>query len=366
MQVPHAVLNVDLGAIRDNYRCLVDQAGGAEVAPAIKADAYGLGAVPVAAALWQAGARSFFVAQSHEAAFIRAELPEARIFVLNGPMPNEVDALRAGRVVPVLNSLEQITLWAEASAPGERLPAALHLDSGMSRLGLPPYEIDQLAGEPEVLERLEIVLVTSHLASADEPESPMTERQYETFMAMADRLPAVAAKAPRTLANSSGIGHPGAHNLDMVRPGFALYGGNPIPGRPNPMRPVATVEAPVLQIRQVPAGTPVGYNATFVTKMPSRLATLAIGYADGYDRSLSNRGRVVIAGLSAPIVGRVSMDLTIVDVGHIPEHLCKPGVMATVLGSEPCLEEVAATADTIGYEILARLGQRLHRRHLGA
>ncbi len=366
MQVSHAVLTVDLGAVQDNFRRLVAEAGGAEVAAAIKADAYGLGAVPVAAALWRAGARSFFVAQSHEAAFIRAELPEARIFVLNGPLPDEVAALKAGRIIPVLNSLGQIRLWAEASTPLERLPAALHLDTGMSRLGLPGYEVDGLCAQQLLLDPLDIVLVTSHLASADEPESPMTERQYLDFMALADRLPPAAAKAPRTLANSSGIGHPGVHNLDMVRPGYALYGGNPMPGSPNPMRPVATVEAPVLQIRDVPTGTPVGYNATFVTKKPSRLATLAIGYADGYDRSLSNRGRVVIAGLSAPIVGRISMDLTIVDVGHIPDQLCRPGTMATVLGSDPCLEEVAATADTIGYEILARLGQRLHRRHLGA
>jgi len=154
--------------------------------------------------------------------------------------------------------------------------------------------------------------------------------------------------------------------FDLVRPGYALYGGNPWPESPNVMEPVAFLEAPIIQVRQVPAGIPVGYNATHVTSGPTRLATLAIGYADGYDRGLSNRGRVVIAGQSAPIVGRISMDLTVVDVGQLDPESCAPGAMAVLLGVEPGLDEMAAAADTIGYEILARLGQRLDRRYVGA
>lgn len=365
MSLSNARLRVDLSALRDNYRRLCADADEAEVAPAVKADAYGMGIAQVAPALWQAGARSFFVALPKEALTLRQLLPDARIFVLNGPTPDVLDRLKAADIIPMANSLEQLGLWAGA-AEAPPLKTALHLDTGMSRLGLPPSEAEHLARHPELLEGLEIVLVASHLASADEPESPMTPAQCDAFMAQADRLPPAAAGAPRSLANSSGIQHDSAHNLSMVRPGFALYGGNPRPGQPNTMRTVAFLEAPILQVRTVEAGTPVGYNATFVTKRRTRLATLAIGYADGYDRSLSNRGRVAIQGQSAAIVGRVSMDLTVVDVSHLSESDCRPGTLATLLGDDPSLEEVAARADTIGYEILARLGGRLQRRYEGA
>ncbi|GAB5470274.1 MAG: alanine racemase [Rhodospirillales bacterium] len=362
MLAPHALLHVDLTALKANYRSLVARAEGAEVAPAVKADAYGLGIGPTATALWDAGARSFFVAQAQEAAILRAALPEARIFVLNGPLPGEVEALKAGRIIPMINSLEQLNLWT-AAAEGQALATAIHLDSGMSRLGLPPAEVEALADAPRLLDKLEVVLVASHLASADDEASPQTAEQSRAFMDLAERLPEAARQAPRSLANSSGIGSPAAPNLDLVRPGFALYGGNPTPGRANPMRSVVRLEAPVLQVRQVGPGTAVGYNATYITNRPMRLATLAIGYADGYDRSLSNRGRVTFAGLSAPIVGRISMDLTTVDVTAIAESACRPGSLATLIGEDPSLDEVAAQADTIGYEILARMSPRLQRLH---
>ncbi len=365
MSSPSAILTIDLDAIATNFRLLAEQAQDAEVAPAVKANAYGLGLAPVAKALWTAGARSFCVAQPVEALSLRAVLPEARIFVLNGPLPEDLDTLVAARAIPMLNSPDQLALWQRAAAGGPPLAGALHLDTGMSRLGFSPEEVALLAREPQRLEGLEIVLVASHLSAAEELESPLNAVQVQRFTAMADALPPAAAAAPRSLANSSGVTNPAMPKWSVVRPGYAIYGGNPTPGESNPMRRVATLEAPILQVRRVPADTTIGYNATYVTKEPKRLATLAIGYADGYDRGLSNRGRVVIAGRSAAIIGRISMDLTVVDVSDIPEELCRVGSLATLIGEEPDLDEVAGMAETIGYEVLARLGNRLQRRYLG-
>lgn len=369
MPSPSAILTIDLDAIAANYSLLARQAEGAELAPAVKANAYGLGLAPVAQALWAAGARSFCVAQPVEASNLRAVLPEARIFVLNGPLPDDLDALVTARAIPMLNCPEQLALWQSAAlktaSGGTLLAGALHLDTGMSRLGFSAEEVALLAREPQRLEGLEIVLVASHLSAAEEQDSPLNALQVQRFTAMADSLPPAAAAAPRSLANSSGVINPAMPKWSVVRPGYAVYGGNPTPGETNPMRRVATLEAPVLQIRQVPADTTIGYNATYVTKEPKRLATLAIGYADGYDRGLSNRGRVVIAGRSAAIVGRISMDLTVVDVSDIPDALCQVGSLATLIGAEPDLDEVAGVAETIGYEVLARLGSRLQRRYLG-
>ncbi len=364
MSPPSAILTIDLDALAANYRLYCEKARGAEVAPAVKADAYGLGMGPVSRAFWQAGARSFCVAQAGEALALRAHLPEARIFVLNGVLPGEAESLIRARAVPMINSLEQLELWRRSRAQGPPAPTALHLDTGMSRLGLPPEEVAVIGREPRRLEGLKILLVASHLASSEELDAPQNSRQAGDFQALADSLPPAAARAPRSLANSSGVINEKLPNLALVRPGYALYGGNPLPGRPNIMRRVVTLEAPIVQTRRVPEGTTVGYNATHVTKRPMRLATLAIGYADGYDRSLSNRGRVVIAGRSAAIVGRVSMDLTIVDVSAIPETACAAGSLATLIGEEPSLEEVAAASDSIGYETLGRLGQRLQRRYV--
>lgn len=364
MPTPNAILTVALDAIRQNYRLLAAHAKGAEVGAAVKADAYGLGVEAVSQALWQAGARSFFVAQPSEAVTLRRHLPDARIFVLNGALESEIEGLKRSGAIPMINSLEQLALWRAASRSHPGAPTALHLDTGMSRLGLMPEEVEQLGREAERIEGLKIVLVASHPASSEELDSPQNALQNKRFHCLAQSLPSAARDAPRSLANSSGILNDDIANAGLVRPGFALYGGNPCPGDTNPMKRVVTVQAPILQIRRVPKGATVGYNALHVTQRPTRLATLAIGYADGYDRSLSNRGRVSIAGRSANIVGRISMDLTIVDVGAIPEPLCQIGGLATLIGDDPSLEEVARTADTIGYEVLARMGARLHRRYL--
>ncbi|MEQ8653136.1 MAG: alanine racemase [Kiloniellales bacterium] len=363
MPSPSAILTIDLHAIQQNYRLLVSRAQGAEVGAAVKADAYGLGVGAVSQALWAAGARSFFVAQANEAVGLRSHLPNARIFVLNGALPGDIEDIKQAKAIPMVNSLEQLNLWRSAAEPGA--PTALHLDTGMARLGLSPEEVAVLGQEPERLEGLEIALVATHPASSEELDSPQNRLQDRRFLEMASALPPAARQAPRSLANSSGILNDDLTNGVLVRPGYALYGGNPCPGQANIMQRVITLEAPILQIRRVPKGATVGYNALYVTKQPTRLATLAIGYAEGYDRKLSNRGRVSIAGRSANVVGRISMDLTIVDVGAIPQSLCQVGSLATLIGDDPSLEEVATAAGTIGYELLARLGNRLDRRYLG-
>ncbi len=365
MSSPSAILTIALEAIAANYRLLCEKAKGVEVAPAVKADAYSLGIGPVSQALWRAGARSFHVAQANEAAALRQVLPDARIFVLNGALPGDSQTILQADAIPMINSLVQLALWRTTAETRPNQATALHLDTGLARLGFPPDEIETLAREPGRLDGLDIVLVASHLAAAEDLLSPQNDSQVERFSTLADALPPAAAAAPRSLGNSSSLTNPALPTYDMVRSGFALYGGNPSPGQPNIMQQVVTLQAPIVQIRRVPEGATIGYNGTYVTKEATRLATLAIGYAEGYDRSLSNRGRVVIAARSAAIVGRISMDLTIVDVGEIPEALCQVGSLATLIGQDPSLEEVAETAGTIGYEVLGRLGNRLDRRYLG-
>jgi alanine racemase len=353
-----ARLTVDLGALAANYAYLGTRAPGAEVAGVVKADAYGLGAGPVAKALFESGCRSFFVATPEEGAALRKALPVATrslIYVLHGFAGATPRDLAEEALIPVLSTAEDVALLAAyAKAEGQSMPAALHVDTGMNRLGLP------LAGLADLgLDGLSLVLVMSHLASADEPGNPSNAEQRARFETVKARFPGVRA----SLANSAGILLGSAYHADLVRPGIALYGGNPLPDQPNPLYPVACLEAPLLQIRDAAPGERVGYGGTYTVERPSRLATLGIGYADGYLRSLGNRGRVLLGGQSAPIVGRISMDLTVIDVTQIPEEATRPGALAELFGPGLPLDEVAATAGTINYELLTRLGQRLARSY---
>lgn len=362
MQAPTGILEIDLDALAGNYRRLTEAAAGAEVAPAVKADAYGLGLEPVVRTLAAAGAQRFFVANLAEGLALRRHLPEADCLVLNGPLPGEERDYIAERLVPVLNTLEQIELWgAAARAAGRALPAVLHLDSGINRLGLTPAEAARLAAEPALLRDLSVELVMSHLACSDEPAHPGNAAQLARFRAAADALPGPAGTAPRSLAASCGVFLGESYRLQVVRPGYALYGGNPTAGRPNPMRPVVRLQARVLQARRVDPPAGVGYGATHRVERPARLVTLAIGYADGLFRALSNRGRLVIDGQALPIVGRISMDLTVVDASALPAERLLPGGFAEILGPGQDIEALATAAGTIGYEVLTALGRR-HRR----
>ena len=350
------VLTVDLGAIVANWASLRTrhaEMGGGEVGAAVKADAYGLGAAQVAPALAAAGCRHFFVAQLSEGMSLRPVLgPGPMIIVLNGFPPG---ADEAADLTPVLNSPGDIAAWS-----GTGRDVLLHLDTGMARLGLTPAEAAALAEDPSPLQGLRLRYLMTHLASADEPQNPMSAAQAERFAALRASLP----RAPFSLANSAGLFLGRDFASHLARPGCALYGINPTPGRPNPMRPAVRLVAPVVQVRDIPAGTPVGYGASWTATRPSRIATVAVGYADGYLRSLSGRALGRHNWQDIPQVGRVSMDLTTFDVTDHPGVV--PGSMIELIGPGHSADDVAARAGTIGYEVLTSLGRRYRRAYTQA
>lgn len=355
-------LTVDLGAIAGNWRTIAGRVAPATAGAVVKADAYGLGAARVAPALARAGCRDFFVAHLVEAASLEDILPaDARIFILNGLAPGEEAAAVDLGITPVLNAPEQVRAWAAAAtALGRRLPAAIQVDSGMARLGLTPDEVEALAADPTLLDAIDLKLVMSHLASADAPDDSLNDAQLARFRALCDRLP----PAPRSLANSGGVFLDPAFALDLVRPGVALYGGAPHVGA-EPLATVVTLDAPVVQIREVPAGTGIGYGHLRTSAATMRLATVGLGYADGWPRALTGKGSAWFAGVRLPFAGRVSMDSIILDVGALPARTPKVGDRVEFLGPNRPLDAVAAEADAITHEILARLGPRLTRVYIG-
>lgn len=356
-----ARLTIDLGAIVGNYRALANRVAPAECAAVVKADAYGLGMARVAPALARAGARTFFVAQLGEALTLRDILPDATVGVFNGLTPGAEATYANARLLPVLNHLGEIDRWtAVARRTGRTLPAFVHIDTGMNRLGLPAAEVDALAADPDRLAGIAVDSYLSHLACADEADHPMTDDQARRFAAALSRLPPGRA----SLANSSGIFRGSDYHLGLVRPGCALYGVNPTPEAANPMAQPVHLTARVLQVRAVDSPATVGYGAAHTVQGPSKIATIAAGYADGYLRSLSGRGQVLLDGALAPIVGRVSMDLITVDVTHLHGDRVRPGDMAELIGPHRTADAVAAEAGTIGYEILTALGARYDRHYI--
>lgn len=356
-----AVLTVDLDAVVSNYRLLRRMLDRAACAAVVKADAYGLGAARVSAALEAAGCRSFFVAHLEEGLALRRALsPESRISVLNGlPQGTEATFVAAG-LIPVLNSREQIAAWrGHAGRLGRRLPSVLQVDSGMARLGLAPSEVRAIAADPSFLEGLSVELVMSHLACADEPGHPANASQLSAF----DRLRSLLPAAPASLANSSGIFLGRDFHFDLARPGAALYGINPTPSEPNPMRPVVRLSAPLIQLREVDAGRGIGYGHAASARRPSRLAILSLGYADGWPRNAEAAAWLGKEKLA--FIGRVSMDSIILDATGCAAHL-EEGAVVDLIGPHQTVDDVATAAGTIGYEIIARLGRRLHRRYAGA
>lgn len=359
-----AVLTIDLGALKANWGELNRVSGQAECAGVIKANAYGLGLRQITEALLEEGCRTFFVATLAEARVVRETQPGAVIYVLDGLLPGASPHYAGFDLRPCLSSLAEIREWvAYGEATGRRLRAAVHVDTGMSRLGLPPSEVSALAGEESGLfDKFELSLVMSHLACADEPGNPMNELQRQRF----DQVRAMLPPAPASLANSGGTFLGPEYHYTLVRPGIALYGGRALEGRPNPMRWVVRLQARILQVREIAPGDVVGYGATFRTDRPSRIATLACGYADGFLRALSgSAGRPgpvgYIADHPVPVVGRVSMDLITVDVTDVPEKLAVRGAWVEVMGARTTIDDLTDRAGTIGYELLTRLGQRVHR-----
>ena len=356
---PSAILHIDLAAIVENWRLLAARAAPGAVAGVVKANAYGLGADKVAPALRAAGCRHFFVAHLAEGIALRETLGSGPVIaVLNGFAPGaDGDAA----LVPVLNSLGDVLAHAAAGrSAGQARRALLHLDTGMARLGLDAAEQARLVADHSLLAGLDLLYIMTHLACADEPNHPLNAEQAARF----DRACAVLPKFKRSFANSSGLFLGADYASDLARPGCALYGINPTPGLPNPLRQVLRLEAPVLQIREILAGASVGYGASFMAARPSRIATIAVGYADGYLRSLSGQGGAAYRGLMLPLVGRVSMDLITLDVTDVPGLV--PGDAVTLIGgAAPSPDDLAARAGTIGYEILTSLGAR-YRRAYGA
>jgi alanine racemase len=349
-----AILRIDLGAVVANWRDLAAR-HGAETAGVVKADAYGLGAAPVARALRDAGCRTFFVAHLTEGLALRAALGDGPdIIVLDG-FPPGADGDAA--LIPVLNHLGDVAAHARAGSA-----AVLHLDTGMSRLGLDAREQAALAEDRTRLDGLDLRFVMSHLACADEPEHALNEAQRARFAAACARI---APGVRRSFANSSGIFLGELFRSDLARPGCALYGINPTPPTDNPMRQVVRLEAEVLQVREIAAGDTVGYGASWTAPAPRRIATVAAGYADGYLRALSGRSLGLLHGRAVPLVGRVSMDLTTFDVTDVPE--AAPGDRLLLIGGEGNTpDDIAARCGTIGYEVLTSLGARYQRLHEGA
>jgi alanine racemase len=367
-----AVVIVNLDAITENYRLIQATCPGADVGAAVKAGAYGLGVGPVTAALSDAGCATFFVATPAEGAHLRKTNATAEIVVLNGPEPGSIATLLDSRLTPTLNSLPQIETWAAASANAP-MDAWLHIDTGMNRLGLGQRELEALIAEPTQLDGIRISTILSHLACADTPDHPMNAAQRGSFAAMCARLTPIIGPIRASLANSPGVFLGPDYHFNMVRPGASLYGIRPNAKRPNPMMQVVDIYTKILQVRDVDTPMTVGYGAAHQVTGTRRIATLAAGYADGYPRAAGNtagytEGKSMctfINGKSAPLAGRISMDLITIDVTDLPAALCRPGQTVELLGPNITADDLADAAGTIAYEVLSRLGQRLQVEYRG-
>lgn len=363
-----AILTIDLGALAQNYRDLRERARPAECAAVVKADAYGLGMAQAAAVLWRTGCRTYFVATISEAIDLRTLLPEAKIYVLNGLMAGTAAAFHAYNLRPVLNSAREVREWAGyCTHVREALPCAVHLDTGMNRLGLSAADIDEIISIADLWQTVALSLVVSHLACADDCAHAKNAQQRARF----DVLRAMFPDAPASLANSAGILLGRDYHYDLVRPGVALYGGHPQRQGESPFRSVVHLMGRILQIREAEIGETVGYGATRTLDRPTRIAVVSAGYADGLFRALSaGDGETGLTGYlgpyPAPILGRVSMDLISVDVTDVPEAFCQRGAWVELLGPNVSAHAMAAQAGTIDYEVLTSLGNRASRRYIGS
>jgi alanine racemase len=356
------VLTIDLAAIEANWKALARRAMPAECAAVIKADAYGCGIEPVGTILARAGCKTFFVADLLEARRLRNIAPEPTIYVLNGMMPGTAEAFADLHVRPVIGSLTELAEWdAFVATSGWQGGAALQVDTGMNRLGLSPDEAAALA--PRVrADAHGITLLMSHFVSSEEENHPLNDKQIKLFR----EIRVLYRGTPASLANSSGVFLGSAAHCDMIRPGAALFGVNPTPKRSNPMQPVVELRGRIVAVREVKRGDTVGYNAGWTAKRDAQVAIVAVGYADGYLRAASASdaragAEAVIAGERCPLAGRVSMDLLAVDVTGLPAGAARRGDMATLIGDGISVDDLAARANTIGYEVLTSLGRRYHR-----
>jgi len=359
-------LSIDLGALARNWRALDKVSAGALTGAVVKADAYGTGIDMAAKALHAAGARFFFTATPDEGMAVRAAVPDAHIFILDGLYPGAANLYVRQNLMPVISSLAMLDEWlGKCVERNEAYPSAFHFDTGMNRLG---FRLNEAAQVRERIERLGYApqMVMSHLACADQPNHEKNRTQLALFGSVMAQFPGI----PASLANSAGLMTGRDYHFQMVRPGIALYGGRAVNGRKNPMQPVVTLHVPVLQVTEARTGESVGYGAAYSLSRNSRLAILGYGYADGVLRSLSSTnmrpgGKVMIRGRLCPIIGRISMDLTIVDITDLGDDLPAPGEGAEVLGPNVPLDEQADAGGTIGYELLTSLKGRYNRNYVG-
>lgn len=356
------IAEINLTALCDNYRLLAGESASAACAAVIKANAYGLGAEPVAKALHKAGCQHFFTASIAEGVALRHVLQDATIGVFYGiASAEDAELAVAHNLIPCLNDRGQIARWQHAAHQYERaLPASLHVDTGMSRLGLSMADVEALGDNRSLLDGIAPQLLMSHLACAGVSDHPLNEQQRERFEAVRAWFPDL----PASLANSSGVFLGEGYHFDLLRPGAALYGINPTPDEANPMQTVVTVRAPILQLRVLEQAETVGYGATYNAPTGSRLAAVAGGYADGLMRAMGNNAEAYVNGHRVPIAGVVSMDVTVLDVSALPEGEVKSGDWVEFIGPHMPVDVMAAKAGTIGYELFTSLGSRVQRHYI--
>ncbi|NRP71115.1 Alanine racemase, biosynthetic [Ensifer psoraleae] len=365
-------LTIDLTALADNWRAMNERSGKARAAAVLKANAYGLGIEQAAPALYAAGARDFFVASAEEGVELRPLVPDGRIYILAGMWPGNEELFFDNDLVPIINSEEQLAVFMAALSEHGDHPCVLHVDTGMNRLGLSVEEAVALANDPARPASFSPVLIMSHLACGDDPKHPMNLYQLDRFREVATAFEGI----PASLANSGGVFLGKDYHFDLTRPGIAVYGGEAVNGAVNPMKAVVTAEARIIQVRTVPSGATASYGASARFTRDSRIATVAIGYADGYHRSVSGGGVTLrqsmpsgaygfLHGRRVPHVGRVTMDLSLFDVTDLPEKAVRAGDYIELFGRNIAIDDVARAGGTIGYELLTSLGHRYHRTYIG-
>lgn len=357
-----AELHINLTALQDNYKTLARHADGAATAAVVKADGYGLGLEKVAQALSDNGCTVFFVAQADEGIALRALLPDAVIYVLNGLPAGAAADFAAHKLRPCLISMAQIEEWQNHCRASVPLPACLFVDTGFNRLGLGETEIADLAGSPTLYDGWELALIASHLACADNPDHPMNAAQLERFRHALSQLP----DAPASLANSGGVMLGAAYHFDLVRVGIMLYGGAATAKAEDALAPVAALRAPILQMRHLSAGDTVGYGAAFTAAAEMTIGILSLGYGDGLGRHFGNlspaRARFMLNGHSTPLIGRISMDSLAIDLTDAPVPP-QAGDLVEIFGPNNQIDDVAAQGGTIAYELLTSLGKRYNRSY---
>ncbi|MBM3514380.1 MAG: alanine racemase [Alphaproteobacteria bacterium] len=364
-----AILTVDLKALVENWRILKKRARpGCDVGAVVKANAYGLGLEPVARALTQAGCSTFYVAHLDGAIALRHIVgPGPRIACLNGPNRGTERDHVAFRIMPVLSTPEHVAAWRTYALKEEvLLESIVQVDTGMNRLGLSEKEFVQLMGDADGFVGLHPQMLLSHLACGDEPGHDMNRQQRDRFIARLGEFRTRFPDAKGSLANSAGLLLGPEWHFDYARPGIALYGGNPFVSGANPMLPVAYLRARIIQVRRVDTPGMVGYGAAARVGEGAKLATVSMGYADGFLRSLGQKGVGLLDGLKVPVVGRVSMDLITFDITNVSESAARPGNFIEILGATQTVDQLSAQAGTASYEILTSLGDRFHRRYLPA